>query len=929
MTPRIPLILFAAATVVFASQAQEKKALEKLQRAQTLGKETSIVDRGGGTHNKSNIGHFFENRGKLYPRTAAQGPSGEWPIGSGREYIYRANIFVGRPNNVVQGRYTTNEEWEAVAGYTNRDSAKIAFSDKPGTWPKTGWPVVDGGGKPVFVSDQDSYCVYNDSNNTKPVMGLEVRQTGYAFSLKLVKDMIFFKFTIVNRSNRSYDSLYLGLYLDCDIGDLSGGVAEYADDKVAFDTPLRLLYFYDDGVSTEWPGVPTGYFGWTLLKSPTVGGVERGVTDWHYNLYDDDLDRDTVQYGILSSAQSLYGSVTGARYFHPGANLPNIHFDDPGTIPAGGADLVANMGSGPYTVAPGDSLTFVTAFVAGTTLADIKSNTQRAYDLMNAGFASPQPPPAPRVTVTPGDRNALVRWDTRAEEARDRLTGKADFEGYKLYKSTDRGQHWDQIDRNLQPNTGADPVPLAVFDRVDGIGPDNGLQYSYLDTAVVNGFEYWYSVTAFDQGDSLLASLENARGNTADEINLGIAIPRSAAAGRFPVGILPATQSGTGSSNVKITIVPSDVPEAASKAHVIRFAPDARVERGNLRTLISVTQDSVTPSSGHAFALVFTSPANYRIRDLTAGTILTPAAAYVPAGTIGTIAGLRVTMSDTASFPDQRPEAGDSIVISPGVAVTAAGTEVLPLRPFGYGIRYATANGVVISFGPPEPVRSIIQKEGTKKVTVLASVTAADSVTDDVYQLVLSAVYTDAAKTRTYANAIVRRGGTVVVAQKDSLLTGGTLHIPGITLTVTFATPDAGTRVEIETAKPRALTYQDGFTFTTTGATSDAGLEANSLERIKVVPNPYLIGSAYEQEYGALRREPIRQLKFNNLPARCTIYIFTMAGDKVKTIEHSSTNGTETWDLKGAGGREIAPGVYIYIVRTDTAERIARFAVIK
>jgi hypothetical protein len=927
MTPRIPLILLAAATLALPLNAQDKKALEKIQRALSLGKETSIVDRGGGTHNKSNIGLFFENRGKLYPRQYSQGPSGEWPIGSTHQYIYRANVMVGRPNNVIQGRYTTDEEWEAVAGYTNRDSAKIAFSDNPGAWPKAGWPVVDASGKPVFVSDQDSYCVYNDSTNTRGIMRLEMRQTGYAFSLKLVKDMLFYTFTVVNRSSRTYDSLYFDFYLDCDVGDNDGGVNEYGDDKAAFDKPLQLLYFYDDGVSAEWPGYPTGYFGWTVLKTPQVGGIERGVTDFHYNLYNDDMDRDTVQYGIMSSAPSLYASSLGPRYFHPGANLPNLHFDDPATLPPTGADLVANLGSGPYTIAAGDSLTFVTAFVAGVTLADIKTAAQRAYDLMAAGFASPQPPPAPQVTVTPGDRNVLIRWDTRSEDARDRLTGRLDFEGYKLYKSIDRGQHWDQIDRNVQPTIGADPVPLSVFDRIDGIGPDNGLQHSYLDTAVVNGFEYWYSVTAFDQGDSLVASLETARGNTAGEINLGIAFPRSAAAGRFPVGTLAAAQSGTGSSNVKIIVAPSDVPEAASKTYVIRFAPIPTIERGNLRTLLGVTQDSATASSGHAFALVFTSTAAFRVRDLTAGTVLAASVPYDPAGTTAAMGGLRVSMHDTAAFPDQRPEAGDSIVVRPGIAVAVGGTDVLPLRPFGYGTRYATSNGVVITFSPPEPVRSIVQKAGTKPVTVQAVVTAADSVTDDVYSVVLASVYTNAAKT--YANVTVSKTGNVVVAQKDSLLSGGTLRIPGITLTVTFTSPDAGSRVDVETAKPRPLTYQDAFTFTTTGASVDAGLEANSLERIKVVPNPYLIGSAYEQEYGALRREPIRQLKFNNLPSRCTIYIFTIAGDKVQTIEHNSTNGTETWDLKGAGGREIAPGVYIYLVKTDTAQRISRFAVIK
>jgi hypothetical protein len=101
------------------------------------------------------------------------------------------------------------------------------------------------------------------------------------------------------------------------------------------------------------------------------------------------------------------------------------------------------------------------------------------------------------------------------------------------------------------------------------------------------------------------------------------------------------------------------------------------------------------------------------------------------------------------------------------------------------------------------------------------------------------------------------------------------------------------------------------------------------LEKIKVVPNPYVISSLYEQEYGLLLREPIRALKFNNLPAHCTIYIFNIAGDKVQTIEHASDNGTETWNMRAVGGREIAPGIYLYLVKTETAQKLGRFAVIK
>ena len=101
------------------------------------------------------------------------------------------------------------------------------------------------------------------------------------------------------------------------------------------------------------------------------------------------------------------------------------------------------------------------------------------------------------------------------------------------------------------------------------------------------------------------------------------------------------------------------------------------------------------------------------------------------------------------------------------------------------------------------------------------------------------------------------------------------------------------------------------------------------MNKIRVVPNPYIVSSLWEPEFGELRREPLRQIQFINLPPECTIYIFTVDADLIKTIYHSSTNGTETWDLRAEGGREIAAGVYIYLVKTQDTEYLERFAVIK
>ena len=165
----------------------------------------SIEDRAAGVHNAGNVGLFFENRGKLYPRRITQGPSGEFPLNSGRNYIFKINPIVGKPGNVIQGRYTINEEWEAVGGYHNPALHKIAFSDDPSTWhPVNGWPVKDSNGDPIFISDQDSYCVYSDSNNSVSLLDIFIHQTGCAFADDSTEDIIFFKFQIINNSQTEY-----------------------------------------------------------------------------------------------------------------------------------------------------------------------------------------------------------------------------------------------------------------------------------------------------------------------------------------------------------------------------------------------------------------------------------------------------------------------------------------------------------------------------------------------------------------------------------------------------------------------------------------------------------------------------------------------------------------------------------------------------
>ena len=467
-------ILLLSLILICGSLLNAQEKYKDREGDDEISKSTGIVDQAGGTHDASNIGLFFENRGKLYPRRVSQGPSGEFPINSTKHYIYRINPFVGVPNNVIQGRFTDDEEWLAVGGYHNPELSQIAFSDKPNTWhPVNGWPVKDDKGDLIFKSDQDSYCVYSDSNNSRQVLGIQVAQTGYTYGINFAKNIIFFKYDIVNKGSQDLSDLYFALYTDIDIGNVSGGDPEYGDDFIGFDKEENFLYFYDDGFSSEWPGGLTGYFGVALMKTPEINGQEPGITDMHYNLYDYDEDIDSVLYGIMSSSQSLYSSPLGSRYFHLGNN-PNIHFDDPATIPPSGMDIVGTVSSGPYALNVGDTLTFYTAILAGETYEEIYNSLYAAKKVMQFDFEISKPPKTPILTGIAGDKKNVLYWDDAAESSFDKFSNEFDFEGYRLYRSIDKGINWIKLsDYNIQNSS--------------------GLQYNFTDSTVTNGFEYWYT----------------------------------------------------------------------------------------------------------------------------------------------------------------------------------------------------------------------------------------------------------------------------------------------------------------------------------------------------------------------------------------------------------------------------------------------------
>ena len=161
--------------------------------------------------------------------------------------------------------------------------------------------------------------------------------------------------------------------------------------------------------------------------------------------------------------------------------------------------------------------------------------------------ADPAAPPAiPEIQAFPEHEKITLYWDKSAENSIDPETGYTDFEGYRLYRSSDGGETWGKLWDKIYDYSGnlVNWKPFAQFDltekqdtsrcvysnaydydngklceiadtsyarKIDisgydplalwiNLGDNTGIYRSYEDTDVIDGVEYTYAITAFDTG---------------------------------------------------------------------------------------------------------------------------------------------------------------------------------------------------------------------------------------------------------------------------------------------------------------------------------------------------------------------------------------------------------------------------------------------
>lgn len=121
------------------------------------------------------------------------------------------------------------------------------------------------------------------------------------------------------------------------------------------------------------------------------------------------------------------------------------------------------------------------------------------------------------------------------------------------------------------------------------------------------------------------------------------------------------------------------------------------------------------------------------------------------------------------------------------------------------------------------------------------------------------------------------------------------------------ALPEEGTVFRFLTGKPNAPT--DVFSFTTSAPGQLTAKNEGMLDAITTVPNPFYLFDDYSKSPG------VSIVKFHHLPTLCTISIYNLAGELVKTIEkNDASTAIADWDVLTDNGLPVASGIYVYVV---------------
>ncbi len=614
------------------------------------------------------------------------------------------------------------------------------------------------------------------------------------------------------------------------------------------------------------------------------------------------------------------GETDGIVFFENERNWPERlfeQFSNPNPNVAFDQTIVNNynvgflFASGPFTLDVGRRERFSLALAYGANLLDLQDNVEVVQSIYDANYQFATPPPQPTVQAFAEDGRVTLTWDTRAERSIDPVSNLNDFEGYRIYRSTDPNFLDPQV---IVDGRGTGPIgngrPVAQFDldndirgysdiAVAGIqyylGDDTGITHRWTDTDVTNGQTYYYAVTAYDSGSEVFNFYpsENAitvsrtlRGGTILPPNVVQVRPNARVPGYVGATASEVSQTtGTGTGTVEVGVFNSDL-----------------VPEGRFRVVFEASSDSVRART-------------YSLVNADTGEVLFEGGVDFEGAQTGPIAlGLQPVITTLAQV-EVDPDASGFTAGSAGITLLGAYQNGLPnnLRRPGY------PEDVILTFSdvPVSMSRPAIGQPATP-----AKFKAVGAESGFEYEFFFRDLDGD--------NTLSAQGEFVDLLTPEEEGSNRLRPTWRIQVTGGGTAPRQGDVYRLVVRTP--FTAGDVFEFTTSPARVDAAQAASQFEEQEpyVVPNPYVAAASFEPERFATAGRGERRIEFRAIPAGATIRIYTVTGDLVQTLTHDNlTTGMVPWDLRSKDNLEVAPGLYLFHVDSDVGESLGRFAIIK
>jgi hypothetical protein len=720
------------------------------------------------------------------------------------------------------------------------------------------------------------------------------------------------------------------------------------NDWVSFSDDVGLDGAEGTGDFGEGDGIPTSGVGTEFPGEPNIDKTDVSEAD--------QIGLTNVQY---LPAGAINFETTPDIYFWQNFMLPG-RFVDPDLIGSGEFDLFVSSGIFPMLPGQIEQISYAVVFGNAVTCpgnADVtgakadalrkREAAQLAYD---EDYQFAQAPIEPTVTAVAGAQlvngvwqpRVTLYWDNLAEESEDRFlsgligTEFKDFEGYKVYRATDAAFEDARVITDAYGNPAPWLEPLATFDLKDGIkdfhpvpfngvqfhlGTDIGIVHTYVDTTVKFGQTYYYAVRAYDQGyvplditsaeSNLKISVDAVTGKvTSKGSSVAVVKPEAPVAGYIGpsvsnIELVQGTTTGTidyvivdptqvkDNHRYRITFedtvlqgIGTNVPDTfKTKSFTLADITD----EGGIVTLIDkspAVEDTLEQPLTDGFRLIMQNESVFGVNEALSGWNMIDVYAYIfQQWKLGFDIGQQKPSDYQVIF-------FDNVGADTSTAFSASGS--WPAVPVNFKVINLSENRQ-IDFG-------FIDLDPTGGPGVFgARIFVGRNQTDRIVFLEPNV--------------------------NDSLVTTWSV---GATFDSLRRAPGSGDTLTVTLAK--LFRSSDIFEFTTKAQTVNQALAKNELNKIKVVPNPYVAAAEWEPKNPFTSGRGPRSLHFTHLPQRCTIRIFTVSGELVTTIEHDSNSldGTAEWNLLTRDNLAVAYGVYIYHIDAYAlGEIVGKFAVIK